>query len=347
MQPETLMQPEKLDSDIPADAGNNSIAALEKMGVVWKDRAQVKNEEYEVEMMYSTEYDDFLDRLIPFHQHPRYGEIDDEMRTTLLSSGWIAYNEKTIDIESKIISPICNEIIYGTLPGTRDETIKWLAAQTLTDEAYHVLMVIQTARMARTQRGLLDLRLPSFDLVNQIELEAAKYSENWQKKIVRTVACICSEVFISDYLSLLSDADDVQPINKITTDAHRQDELAHSGIFRHLTKEIVQHLTPRELAFFAQMLPRPMRWFASQELNVWETILQQLNYPHTKEVIGDTRAQAEVALFRVDFSELIELAQETGLLDTPEGRESFEAEGLLGNTSTPDQERRSVAVNMK
>lgn len=336
-----------LDTGAAAASVNECIAALAKMGDMWKERAQVKNEEFEVEMMYSTEYDDFLDRLIPFHQHPRYGELDDEMRTKILSSGWIAYNEKTIDIESKIISPICNELIYGTLPGTRDETIKWLAAQTLTDEAYHVLMVIQTARMARTQRGLLDLRLPSFDLVNQIELEAAKYSENWQKKIVRLVACICSEVFISDYLSLLSDADDVQPINKITTDAHRKDELAHSGIFRNLTKEIVQHLTPRELTFFAQMLPRPMRWFASQELNVWETILQQLNYPHTKEVIGDIRAEAEVALFRVDFSELIELAQETALLDTPEGLESFEAEGLLGNASMTERERAPIAVNMK
>jgi|GEM_PF-731302 len=341
------MQTETLDFDAPAASGNESIAALAKMGEMWKDRAQVKNEEFEVEMMYSDEYDDFLDRLIPFHQHPRYGELDDEMRTKILSSGWIAYNEKTIDIESKIISPVCNEIIYGTLPGTRDETIKWLAAETLVDEAYHILMVINTARSSRTQRGLLDLRLPSFDLVNNIELEAAKYSENWQKKIVRLVACIVSEVFISDYLSLLSDADGVQPINQITTDAHRKDELAHSGIFRHLTKEIVRHLTPRELAFFAHMLPRPMRWFASQELSVWETILQQLGYPHTKEVIGDTRAEAEVALFRVDFSELIELSEETGLLDTPEGRESFVAEGLLSGAPSTEPARPSPALNFK
>ena len=46
-------------------------------------------------------------------------------------------------------------------------------------------------------------------------------------------------------------------------------------------------------------------------------------------MIGDIRAEAEVALFRVDYSELIELAQETGLLDTPEGRDSFVAEGLI------------------
>lgn len=345
MQTEALN--DTLDADVPAASGNECIAALAKMGDMWKGRAQVKNEEFEVEMMYSTEYDDFLDSLIPFHRHPRYAELDDDTRTKILSSGWIAYNEKTIDIESKIISPICNEIIYGTLPGTRDETIKWLAAETLVDEAYHVLMVINTARSARIQRGLSELRLPSFDLVNNIELEAAKYSENWQKKIVRLVACICSEVFISDYLSLLSDADDVQPINKITTDAHRKDELAHSGIFRYLTKEIVQHLTPRELAFFAQVLPRPMRWFASQELSVWETILQQLHYPHTKEVIGDTRAEAEVALFRVDYSELIDLANETGLLDTPEGRESFMAEGLLGDGAKTEPARASAALNFK
>ncbi|MGB5834635.1 MAG: hypothetical protein WBG92_21975, partial [Thiohalocapsa sp.] len=66
------MQTETLDPVVAAASDKNSIAALAKMGQMWKDRATVKDEEFEVDMMYSTEYDDFLDKLIPFHQHPRY-----------------------------------------------------------------------------------------------------------------------------------------------------------------------------------------------------------------------------------------------------------------------------------
>lgn len=307
----------------------NSLDVLRRMANIWQNRAQVKEEEPDIEMMYDDEYDDFLEELLPFHKHPRFEEIDDDLRTKMLSSGWIAYNEKTIDIESRIISPACTDIIYGHIPGAKDETSKWVAAETLVDEAYHILMVINTCRTTRERRDLIDLRLPSFNLVNRMNEEMAKYSEDWQRKLVQLSTCIVSEVFISDYLSLLSDADEVQPINRITTEAHRKDELAHSGIFRNLTKEIFHGLSEKERTFFCETLPKPVRWFASQELDVWETILQQLDYEHTREVIGDCRADADVNLMRIDYTELMTLSNEIGLLETSVGRDAFEREGLL------------------
>ncbi|WML85289.1 diiron oxygenase [Thiothrix subterranea] len=324
-----ISQSMELPENHTEQSDNNCILILDKLGKSWSSRAQVKNDEIEVDLIYNPDHDDFIDSLLPFHEHPRYLEIDDETRTLILSSGWIAYNEKTIDIEAKIISPVCNQLIYSELPGTNNHIIRWLAAETLVDEAYHILMVLNTCYTCRKQRGLLELKLPSFDLVNNIEKEVSRYSHDWQKKLVRLAACVVSEVFISDYLSLLANADEVQPVNRITTDYHRKDELAHSSIFRNLTKEIFHHLSYKEKTFFCQVLPLPVHWFASQEFIVWETILNQLNFKYTNEVIGDCRAESEINLNRIDYSELIQLASEVGVFDMIEGKESFERQGLL------------------
>lgn len=72
-----------------------------------------------------------------------------------------------------------------------------------------------------------------------------------------------------------------------------------------------------------------MRWFASQELNVWESMLAQIDFPDRREIIGDARAEAEVNLARVDYSDVTELAEELGMLDSGRGQDSFGQAGLI------------------
>ena len=310
---------------------NNCLSILNHMGRAWEDRAQVKQKQIEAGMAFSIEYDDFLDDLLPFHQHPLYEEVDDEIRTSILSAAWIAYNEKTIDIESKIITPVCNRIIYSDLPGVDTDLYRWLAAETLVDESYHILMVLNTCRACRSHRDLMHLRLPDFELIQKIDFQASQYAFEWQRDLLKLAACIVSEVFISDYLSVLSNSDTVQPINRMTTEAHRQDELAHSKIFDTLAKEIFVNLSPKEKDFFCEVLPLPVRWFASKELPAWESALNQIGFKHTREVIGDCQAELDKTLMSIDYSELITLATNMGILDTAIGQDAFEREGLLNN----------------
>ena len=119
-----ISQSMELPENHTEQSDNNCILILDKLGKSWSSRAQVKNDEIEVDLIYNPDHDDFIDSLLPFHEHPRYLEIDDETRTLILSSGWIAYNEKTIDIEAKIISPVCNQLIYSELPGTSNHIIR-------------------------------------------------------------------------------------------------------------------------------------------------------------------------------------------------------------------------------
>lgn len=100
-----------------------------------------------------------------------------------------------------------------------------------------------------------------------------------------------SGVFISDYLGLLSDTKDIQPTNRITTHAHTLDELAHSGIFRSFARGIYQGMNEKQRRVFAQDMAKPIRWFASRELELWRRILEHIDSPHEDEIIGDCYAE--------------------------------------------------------
>ena len=305
---------------------------LQKMGGNWHKHAQVKqtiNEQSHPELAFDETKDDFRADLLPFKAHPDFLAASPEMQQKILSAGWIAYNEKTIDIESKVIAPACNHIIYKSVPGVEDGISQEIASETLVDEAYHVLLVVNACRITRERRGLELLRLPEFNLVSKMQREQERYSQTWQKTLIQVATAIVSEVFISDYLDLLSNDTTIQPFNRLTVATHKRDELAHSGIFKHLAKCIYSELTQQQKDFFVEVLPKPVLWFANVELNVWQAMLEQIGFAKAESMITDCAAANEVNLLRIDYCELITLAQEMGIFDSQHGIDSFAKAGLF------------------
>jgi P-aminobenzoate N-oxygenase AurF len=313
----------------PQDEMSYSRALLEKMGSNWHRRAQVKKGiEQSPELTFDETKDDFRIDLLPFKDHPDFLAAPLEMQKKILSSGWIAYNEKTIDIESKVIAPACNHIIYRSVPGVDDGISQEIASETLVDEAYHVLLVINACRITRKHRGLEQLRLPEFNLVSNMQREQENFSEPWKKILIQVATAIVSEVFISDYLNLLSHDMTIQPFNRLTVATHRRDEMAHSGIFKHLAKCIYTELTPQQKEFFIEVLPKPVLWFANVEFNVWKAMLEQIGFDKAESMIADC-AVTDVNLLRIDYTELMTLAQQMGIFDSQLGIDSFGKAGLF------------------
>ena len=308
---------------------------LMKMSCNWSKRAQVlrvpKRLEHEAtsSMAYDMSRDDFLENLLPFADHPLYVTASDEMKTKILSCGWLAYNEKTVDIESQIISPACNHIIYKDVPGVDNPASQIIASDTLVDEAYHIQLVINACQITREYRGLNHIRLPRFAITNNLNLEKSVLGDSWKKILMQIATAIVSEVFISDYLNLLATDLTIQPFNRLTVFTHRQDERAHHSIFKTLARCIYLSLNNEQKRFFAEVLPLPVRWFANLELDVWESILKQLNFSGVSHVINDCRQKNNVDLLRIDYSGITSLAQEIGILETSEGLDSFSQAGLL------------------
>jgi hypothetical protein len=310
-------------------AESQAHALLQRLANNWGRRACVKQPELEGETLFDASKDDFVPHLLPFRDHPAFLAAPEGMRTQILSCGWLAYNEKTLDIEAKVVAPACAHIIAGDVPGLHDGVSKQIASQTLVDEAYHELLVLKACQVTRDRRGLAAMTLPESQLITQMCHAQAQYSAGWQQLLVHLATAIVSEVFISDYLKVLSQERAIQPFNRLTVATHWRDELAHGSIFTSLTTCLYGSLTLHERAFFLEVLPQPVHWFANRELDVWQTMLQQIGFPATDTVMGDCRSANEENLARVDYADLITLAEELGLLEGQRGLDSFARAGLV------------------
>jgi hypothetical protein len=305
---------------------------LRRLAANWPRRAQVKKDELDASLVDEAK-DDFIPELLPFRDHPLFVEAPAALRRKVLSCGWLAYNEKTVDIEAKIINPACLHIVHRDVPGLRDGASREIASQTLVDEAYHIFLVNRANEITRQRRDLVSLPIPECTLVKQMRACQETYTESWQRMLIQLATAIVSEVFISDYLRLLSHETSIPSFNRLTVAAHRRDELAHEPIFRVLAKFMYADLSKNERAFFMSILPRPVRWFANLELDVWQAMLEHIGFPGAATLIRDCRDISEENLSAVDYSGVVSLAQDLGMLETQLGIDSFSGEGLLAGAS--------------
>jgi alpha-N-dichloroacetyl-p-aminophenylserinol N-oxygenase len=312
----------------PVSPESASRAILQKMARSWHQRAQVRKAPVQDDATFDPSRPDFSVDLLPFKDHPRFLQLDERQREATLSSAWLVYNSKTLDIETCIVSPLCQDVLAGRLPGLTDPVSRQIISETLVDESYHVLLTVNATNLTRQARGL-QVDIPPSLLLRLTRECQEQYTEEWQRTLVRFAVAVVSEVFISDYLLLLSSSDEIQPLHRLAVEAHRRDEAAHGVVFRHLAKVLYGALSKREQEFFAAVLPRPVRWFAAQDLGVWAPLFRQLGIADTDGLLHDCRQQHAGKLGNIDYTGVVRLAQELGITDMSIGRNAFQSEGLL------------------
>ncbi|MDJ0579680.1 diiron oxygenase [Crocosphaera sp.] len=303
---------------------------LSRISDVWEKRSQVKKKEIDAALLLDDSRPDFRIDLLPFKDHPAFLESSQETKDKILSCGWLIYNWKTIAVELKVVNPVCEDIIYHRYPGVTESAIQEVATDVLVDESYHVQLVTKAGIITSRQRGLQSLKPPEFNLVLGMRKEQDLYEEDWKKMLVKLATSVVSEVFVSDYLKLLSSDKTIQPFNRAVVQAHHRDEDAHSCIFKSLVQCVYSELTQEQKAFFIEVLPKPLYWFADKELEVWKSVLEQIGFPKAEEIYRDCRAGETSNLDSIDYTQLIELVQD---LDAKRGEDSLANMGLLSVAS--------------
>ncbi len=306
----TLMEP---GCDAAPWHGCNLIDALSRLTSNWERRAAVKKPDLRADQFFDPAKPDFLTDLLPFRDHPDFQDAPGRLQSLALTCGWIAYNEKTIGIESKIVTPACMHVIDGDLPNLSHDQYRQAVSQALVDESYHILLIVNACRVTRQRRGMERLRLPRFHLVEQMTRLQEQHVEPWKKMLIQVACAVVSEVMVSDYLKLLSTAEGIQPLHQIATEIHRRDESAHNSIFKTIGAAVFGGLTHREKEFFLKVLPEPAAWFANAELEVWRAMLQQIDFPNADRIIDDCAGEAARHRTHLDLSTLDDLYQDLGV----------------------------------
>lgn len=290
------------------------LALMRQISTRWSGRTQLRVCSVQDEFTFFPERDDFLGELIPFWDHPQLDELkaNPDTRSTLLSIGWLIYNHKTIAIENRIVSPACVELLEGTL-GELPEHVMRVLSETLTDEAFHTLLAVHSCNLACSKRGLHAVH-PQYALVRGLEQRLAQLDTPRDKLVARLATATVSELFVSGFLSWLSNAPNVQPLFVKAVAAHRQDELMHGNVFGLMVEYVCDRMSGDELHLFCDVSACAIGWFEDQELDCWRA-LTQLNHVEVPEPAYQEAAQRGPQVStKSNYSALFKLMERLNLL---------------------------------
>src|SRR5258706_13034363 len=102
---------------------------------------------------------DYPARMVPFFEHQNFQRLDDDLKSLVLTWGWMGYNQRTITAEDCVVNPALN-YIAGDLLGEADWNFQEAIRQTLIDEHYHTLMHMRAIERTRHDLGLVNRQSP-------------------------------------------------------------------------------------------------------------------------------------------------------------------------------------------
>jgi hypothetical protein len=256
---------------------------------------------------------DYPERLVPFFHHPGFQALSDQLKSAVLTWGWIGYNLRTVTAEEHVVNPALS-VIANQYLGADDWHFREAMQQTLIDEHYHTLMHLRAIERTRAERNIetmLDLP-PS---VTYLRLAALReeLSEPWQRDLAAITFAVVAEISVNAYLDLLADDQTIQPQNRRVAELHNRDEYAHSKVLAEVAKVMYINMQPAQREFFARTLSQALSAFVAQDYSMWEAILTQLGVAEAAQIIDDTRESNRNATIMRDYSGLHRLAEDLGI----------------------------------
>jgi hypothetical protein len=247
----------------------------------WGKRVAVKKDELDLDGHFDAALPDFPAHLVPVLCLPGADRLDRDARERILSASWIAYNAKTAAIEDEIILPACRLMLQERVPVRRDDVAVDALHQTIIVLCHNVVGV------TRRRRDMAGVRFaPDTWSVVRGRAAARAGVSGFDRDIVDIAFSLAAETTISGLLSALSTAQDIQPMNRITTDLHRRDESGHAVVFRELCGSLYRSLDSARQELFRDALVSGLTAFRSADLEPWVTVAAQGGFAVDVDQVG-------------------------------------------------------------
>ncbi|WP_201196783.1 diiron oxygenase [Pseudomonas fluorescens] len=258
---------------------------------------------------------DYPECMVPFFHHPKFQALSDELKSSVLTWGWIGYNLRTVTAEEHVVNPALS-VIANQYLGKDDWHFREAMQQTLIDEHYHTLMHLRAIERTREDRALdQNLDLPPSVTYRRLVALRETLAEQWQRDLASITFAVVAEISVNAYLDLLADDQTIQPQNRRVAELHNRDEYAHSKVLAEVAKVMYANLQPSQQAFFTQTLSVALSAFVAQDYSMWEAILTQLGVDAAQQIIADTQERNKNATIMRDYSGLQRLAEDLGISD--------------------------------
>jgi P-aminobenzoate N-oxygenase AurF len=95
-----------------------------------------------------------------------------------------------------------------------------------------------------------------------------------ERDLVEIAFALAAETTIASFLSMISTALDIQPMNRITVDMHRKDENGHAVVFRELVTPLYRELGHDDRELFKDALVQGLTAFRAPDFDPWVTVAE-------------------------------------------------------------------------
>ncbi|VVM78350.1 hypothetical protein PS645_02133 [Pseudomonas fluorescens] len=287
-----------------------------RLNQAWTKRATVCSpDKLAVSEAFDPALADYPECMVPFFHHPSFQALSDELKSSVLTWGWIGYNLRTVTAEEHVVNPALS-VIANQYLGKDDWHFREAMQQTLIDEHYHTLMHLRAIERTREQRALdQDLDLPPSVTYLRLIALRKELPEQWQRDLAAITFAVVAEISVNAYLDLLADDYTIQPQNRRVAELHNRDEYAHSKILAEVAKVMYANMPDVQRSFFARTLSVALSAFVAQDYSMWEAILTQVGVQDAAQIIADTRESNKNATIMRDYSGLHRLAEDLGILE--------------------------------
>jgi len=285
-----------------------------RLNQAWTKRATVcAPDKAQVNEVFDPARPDYPECMVPFFHHPAFQALSDELKSSVVTWGWIGYNLRTVTAEEHVVNPALS-VIANQYLGKDDWHFREAMQQTLIDEHYHTLMHLRAIERTKLDRALdQDLDLPPSVTYLRLKALREELPEQWQRDLAAITFAVVAEISVNAYLDLLADDQTIQPQNRRVAELHNRDEYAHSKVLAEVAKVMYANMQPEQRAFFAGHLSVALSAFIAQDYSMWEAILTQLGVEDAALIIADTRESNKNATIMRDYSGLHKLAHDLGI----------------------------------
>jgi len=297
----------------PADA--ETVRVTEALAGSWANRVAVRTGHVDLRAYYDEAIPDYPPALVPFADDPRYLALQPDARARILAAAWVAYNEKTIDVEVSVVAPACDLLLRGAFAGLDTTAFKRTVAQTQVDEQFHVLMCLDGCLVARERHRIESLRIPKSLATRELDRAKSECRSPRDAELVQLAFATVAEVTINAYLDLVANDAGIQPLNREITALHRRDESSHNKLFKEFTKAMFVHLDDAERATYVRGLSSGLDAFVKMDFDAWRAILTELGVPEAEDIIHRCAVTGPAKRVVRDYSGFRALLRDIGVLE--------------------------------
>jgi len=296
----------------------------------WDDRSSVRSKPRKVASELEPGKSLFPRSLLPIVNHESLTHLGPETINSILNLRLFLYLDFTTALEQEVVNPALVDISKG-LPGLEfSPELRLDAHRIYVDEGYHALAAVDVAQQLSGMVAMPYTRAPQHEFVVGLRKIVSSLPQA-ESRLTAIAAATVSETLISGTLSQIPQDQSVVQVVRQAVAEHAEDERTHHAYFTRLHEVVWPRLSRQQQRLLAPLYADFILGFLAPDMENLKSILEQSGVPEdtARKVVNETYEAIDLLPgIRHAARATIRLLERTGVLEVPEAREKFGAEGL-------------------